>query len=101
MDIIGNNKKFNLNNKNLDLMKDMKEAIEHSGLNMYQILSDYKNKENVECISIKDIPLALKKASIDTNVDEVNNLLDVVFIPRSNPINIKDLLIKVLLYKLD
>ena len=101
MDIIGNNRNFNLNNKNLDLMKDMKEAIEHSGLNMYQILSDYKNKENADCIDIKDIPIALKKASIDTNVEEVNNLLDVVYIPRNNKINIKDLLIKVLLYKLD
>ena len=91
----------NINNKNLDLLKDIQELMEHGDLNLYQILSDYKSKEKLDCINIKDIPSALKIASIDTNVDEVNHLLDILYMPRVNPINIKDFLIKVLLYQID
>jgi hypothetical protein len=75
--------------------------MEHGDLNLYQILSDYKSKEKMDCINIKDIPQALKIASIDTNVDEVSHLLDILVISRVNPINIKEFLIKVLLYKTD
>ena len=88
-------------NKNLDLLKDIQELMEHGDLNLYQILSDYKSKEKMDCINIKDIPQALKIASIDTNVDEVSHLLDILVISRVNPINIKEFLIKVLLYKTD
>ena len=87
--------------KNLDLLKDIQELMEHGDLNLYQILSDYKSKDKMDCINIKDVPTALKIASIDTNVDEVNHLLDILYIPRENNINIKDFLIKVLLYKTD
>ena len=93
--------KKNINNKNLDLLKDIQELMEHGDLNLYQILSDFKSKEKMDSINIKDIPTALKIASIDTDVDEVNHLLDILYIPRTNPINIKDFLIKVLLYKID
>ena len=93
--------KKNINNKNLDLLKDIQELMEHGDLNLYQILSDYKSKEKMDCINIKDIPLALKIASIDTNVDEVNHLLDILYMSRTNPINIKDFLIKVLLFQID
>ena len=88
-------------NKNLDLLKDIQELMEHGDLNLYQILSDYKSKEKMDCINIKDIPQALKISSIDTNVDEVSHLLDILVISRVNPINIKEFLIKVLLYKTD
>ena len=93
-------KKIN-NNKNLDLLKDIQELMEHGDLNLYQILSDYKSKEKMDCINLKDIPSALKIASIDTNVDEVNSLLDILYMPRTNPVNIKDFLIKVLLYQIE
>ena len=93
--------KKTINNKNLDLLKDIQLLMEHENLNLYQILSDYKSKEKFDCINIKDIPTALKIARIDTNIDEVNNLLDILYIPKVNPINIKDFLIKVLLYKSD
>ena len=75
--------------------------MEHGDLNLYQILSDYKSKEKMDCINLKDIPSALKIASIDTNVDEVNSLLDILYMPRTNPVNIKDFLIKVLLYQIE
>ena len=73
--------------------------MEHGDLNLYQILSDYKSKEKMDCINIQDIPIALKIASIDTNIDEVNNLLDILLMPKKNLVNIKDFLINVLLYK--
>ena len=92
-------KKFN--NKNLDLLKDIQDVMEHGDLNLYQILSDFKSKEKMDSINIKDIPSALKIAHIDTNIDEVNHLLDIIYLPRTNPVNIKDFLIKVLLYKID
>jgi predicted patatin/cPLA2 family phospholipase len=91
----------NLTNKNLDLLKDIQELMEHGDLNLYQILSDFKDKNNMNCVNINDIPQALKIASIDTNVDEVNNLLDVLGMQKNNLINIKDFLINVLLYKVD
>ena len=94
------NKKY-VNTKNLDLLKDIQELMEHGDLNLYQILSDYKSKEKMDCINIKDIPSALKIASIDTNIDEVNNLLEILYMPKINPINIKEFLIKVLLYKIE
>ena len=94
-------KKFNKNNNNLDLLKDIQELMEHGDLNLYQILTDYKSKEKIDCINIKDIPLALKIASIDTNIDEVSHLLEILYMPRNNPINIKEFLIKVLLYKIE
>ena len=97
---ISTKKKIN-NNKNLDLLKDIQELMEHGDLNLYQILSDYKSKEKMDCINLKDIPSALKIASIDTNVDEVNSLLDILYMPRTNPVNIKDFLIKVLLYQIE
>ena len=93
--------KRSVDNKNLDLLKDIKELMEHGDLNLYQVLSDYKSKEKMDCINIKDIPTALKIASIDTNVDEVNHLLDILYMPRNNFVNIKDFLIKVLLYKIE
>jgi hypothetical protein len=93
------NLKNDLNNNNLDLLKDIQELMEHGDLNLYQILSDYKSKEKMDCINIQDIPIALKIASIDTNVDEVNNLLDILLMPKKNLVNIKDFLINVLLYK--
>ena len=55
----------------------------------------------MDCINIQDIPIALKIASIDTNVDEVNNLLDILSMPKKNLVNIKDFLINVLLYKIN
>ena len=93
--------KKNINSKNLDLLKDIQDVMEHGDLNLYQILSDFKSKEKMDSINIKDIPSALKIAHIDTNVDEVNHLLDIIYMPRTNPVNIKDFLIKVLLYKID
>ena len=75
--------------------------MEHGDLNLYQVLSDYKSKDKMDCINIKDIPTALKIASIDTNVDEVNHLLDILYMPRNSFVNIKDFLIKVLLYKIE
>ena len=96
-----NTLKNNLTNKNLDLLKDIQELMEHGDLNLYQILSDFKDKNNMNCVNINDIPQALKIASIDTNVDEVNNLLDVLGMQKNNLINIKDFLINVLLYKVD
>jgi hypothetical protein len=93
------NLKNDLNNNNLDLLKDIQELMEHGDLNLYQILSDYKSKEKMDCINIQDIPIALKIASIDTNIDEVNNLLDILLMPKKNLVNIKDFLINVLLYK--
>ena len=96
-----NTTKKYVNNKNLDLLKDIQELMEHGDLNLYQILSDYKSKEKMDCINIKDIPSALKIASIDTNIDEVSHLLEILYMPRINPINIKEFLIKVLLYKIE
>ena len=93
--------KKNINENNLDLLKDIQESMEHSNLNLYQILSDFKSKEKMDSINIKDIPTALKIASIDTNEDEVTHLLDILYMPKTKEINIKDFLIKVLLYKVD
>ena len=93
--------KNDLNDKNLDLLKDIQELMEHGDLNLYQILSDFKSKEKYDSISIQDIPQALKIASIDTNIDEVNNLLDILSMPKKNLVNIKDFLINVLLYKIN
>ena len=93
--------KNDLNNKNLDLLKDIQELMEHGDLNLYQILSDFKSKEKSDSINIQDIPQALKIASIDTNIDEVNNLLDILLMPKKNLVNIKDFLINVLLYKIN
>ena len=73
--------------------------MEHGDLNLYQILSDFKSREKIDCINVEDIPPALKIASIDTNVDEVNNLLDILSMPKKNLVNIKDFLINVLIYK--
>ena len=89
------------NNNNLDLLKDIQELMEHGDLNLYQILSDFKSQEKNDSIDIQDIPQALKIASIDTNVDEVNNLLDILSMPKKNLVNIKDFLINVLLYKIN
>ena len=93
--------KNDLNDKNLDLLKDIQELMEHGDLNLYQILSDFKSKEKYDSINIQDIPQALKIASIDTNIDEVNNLLDILSMPKKNLVNIKDFLINVLLYKIN
>lgn len=93
--------KNDLNNNNLDLLKDIQELMEHGDLNLYQILSDFKSKEKYDSINIQDIPQALKIASIDTNIDEVNNLLDILSMPKKNLVNIKDFLINVLLYKIN
>ena len=93
--------KNNINDKNLDLLKDIQELMEHGDLNLYQILSDFKSKEKSDSINIQDIPQALKIASIDTNVDEVNNLLDLLLMPKKNLVDIKDFLINVLLYKIN
>ena len=93
--------KHDLNDKNLDLLKDIQELMEHGDLNLYQILSDFKSKEKYDSINIQDIPQALKIASIDTNIDEVNNLLDILSMPKKNLVNIKDFLINVLLYKIN
>ena len=93
--------KKKLNSKILDLLKDIQELMKYGYLNLYQILSDYKSKEKIDFTYIKDISSALKIASIDTNVDEVNNLLDISHMPRTNPIDIKDFLIKVLLYQIE
>ena len=62
--------------------------MEHGDLNLYQILSDFKSKEKSDSINIQDIPQALKIASIDTNVDEVNNLLDLLLMPKKNLVDI-------------
>ena len=85
----------------MDLLKDIQELMEHGDLNLYQILSDFKSKEKSDSINIQDIPQALKIASIDTNVDEVNNLLDLLLMPKKNLVDIKDFLINVLLYKIN
>ena len=95
------NLKNELNNQNLDLLKDIQELMEHGDLNLYQILSDFKSKDKSDSINIQDIPQALKIASIDTNIDEVNNLLDILSMPKKNLVNIKDFLINVLLYKIN
>ena len=42
------NLKNDLNNNNLDLLKDIQELMEHGDLNLYQILSDYKSKEKMD-----------------------------------------------------
>ena len=94
-------KNNDFNDKNLDLLKDIQELMEHGDLNLYQILSDFKSKEKSDSINIQDIPQALKIASIDTNVDEVNNLLDILLMPKKHLVNIKDFLINVLLYKIN
>ena len=81
-------KNNDFNDKNLDLLKDIQELMEHGDLNLYQILSDFKSKEKSDSINIQDIPQALKIASIDTNVDEVNNLLDILLMPKKHLVNI-------------
>lgn len=92
---------FKSNDKSVDLLKDIQESIGHSGLNMYEVLSDFHSEEKKDCINIKDLPTALKNFDIDTNIDEVNALLQLLQISKVEPIDIKNLIIKVLLYKSD
>ena len=81
-----------------DLLKRIQDIMEED-LNLYQIFSDYKSEEKMDCIDINEIPNVLSLVGINTDLNEVNHLLDLLGIQRGLYINIKNFLIKVILYK--
>lgn len=76
---------------NKDLMKKIKEKVQRSNINFYQLLCEFDNGEGREMINQKDIPRALNKINIDATDQDVSTMLVSLGIKETGRISIKNL----------